>query len=263
VEETAEQLYEQISRLRSEHRYQEAEASLARLRSLADAEPLLHTFLGDLALEARQWSDAELHYETARAAGASSISLFQNLGVALFRQGRFAEASDAFAVSARLDPNDEIHARNLARGVAEQIAAPVLLLTWITWGEISGLLDPSIDPEFFRGFTVVWLTVMAVGVFWLRRRILSLDPVTWTQCRHAWSRWKWHWLCHIALILVYAAALIVTLAMTLASVLHGPKEAGLGSLTAAMIYALAVIVTCGSTVYMVRRRKGCRSDEQA
>jgi tetratricopeptide (TPR) repeat protein len=71
-----------------------------------------HYYLGDVAIQAKRWSDAARHYERAVTAERGVMSYvdqdaaLQNLGVAYLQQGRFDDARSAFQRALALQTMD-------------------------------------------------------------------------------------------------------------------------------------------------------------
>jgi tetratricopeptide (TPR) repeat protein len=96
-----------------------AEAAFACLLALApeDAETWITASL--IALDSRNPAMAEDHARRAVALDPVSPEAWNNLGVALQRQGRLKDAVGAYRQSARLDPSQGLSRRNLSRsGIA-------------------------------------------------------------------------------------------------------------------------------------------------
>jgi tetratricopeptide (TPR) repeat protein len=105
----------------AEDRQQQAAAdTIARARALAPDDPTVAVKESYVAIRARRWSIAEQAARRALDVRPDDPDALNNLGVALERQGRRAEALELYASSAREAPSG-LGADN-ARGVAKRIA---------------------------------------------------------------------------------------------------------------------------------------------
>jgi tetratricopeptide (TPR) repeat protein len=94
--------------------------AIERARAIQPDDPLVAIGESYVALAARRWADAEAAARRALAADPESTDAMNNLGVALERQGRRAEALDLYARASGSDPGG-VGADN-ARATAKRIA---------------------------------------------------------------------------------------------------------------------------------------------
>ncbi|HEY6006460.1 MAG TPA: tetratricopeptide repeat protein [Anaeromyxobacter sp.] len=101
----ARSLFAAGNHLVSEKRYAEGEQVLRRAIELDPANPAPYVDLGNLALDLGRPEDAERWYLTALSRAGPHPQVFYNLGIALRRQKRHAEAERAYQSALRLRPD--------------------------------------------------------------------------------------------------------------------------------------------------------------
>ena len=77
-----------------------------------------HARLGDVAFNARRFTDAEAHYRAYLSTSPGDEKAVTNLGIALASQGKIAEALVQFRRAVELNPNSAAAQQNLARAQA-------------------------------------------------------------------------------------------------------------------------------------------------
>ncbi len=98
--------------LRLEHRA-EAREFLAQLVERGANSPILHNVVGELYYYDEVFESAKDHFRAAGRLGYAPA--YNNLGVVLFRQGRFAEARSAFEQCLKIDANHQGAGANLEK----------------------------------------------------------------------------------------------------------------------------------------------------
>jgi len=144
-----------------------------RLGAIAPDRVFSHQAFGLVALVSRQWSCAEAHFRRALAIDPQDVEVLNNLGVALFRQGRHLEALERLHDAARLDPTSDLTKANLQGALGWHLRPMVLLITLcafvVAWGRLDHMHSP-LAPAVLIG-------IAAVGTGWLlwrRARIRAL-----------------------------------------------------------------------------------------
>jgi len=101
--------------LRLEQR-QEARVFLKSLLQQGATNPAIHDALGELCYYDQLYQEAIGHFTEAAKHGI--VSAFNNLGVVLYHQGRYAEARDAFEKCLAADPSHRGARTNLEKSLA-------------------------------------------------------------------------------------------------------------------------------------------------
>jgi tetratricopeptide (TPR) repeat protein len=106
-------------------RLERRDAARQTLHELIDGEmgvinPELHNALGELYCYDNLFEEAKAHFRQAAAAGLASGH--NNAGVVLFREGRYAEAREAFEQCLKLNPGDQGARRNLDKVLKHMIS---------------------------------------------------------------------------------------------------------------------------------------------
>lgn len=154
-----------------------AAEAIDRARSLAPHDPAVAVQESYVAIQARRWPDAEAAARRALEARPDDPDALNNLGVALERQGRRAEALDLYASSAREAPsgvgadNARESARRLA-GVATISAIGVAVLVGLRQ---AGTAAFDSVPGSWKGPAIGFGVVVVAGVIVMSERAKKRD----------------------------------------------------------------------------------------
>jgi len=158
-------------------RLDEARAAAEQAVALDPEDAILRTHLGDLAL-ATSPAAAEQHYRASLAVNPGSAHTLNNLGVALTRQGRGADAALAFKAAVLVDPTLTIARENTHATVAELLGGGVLVAGLAA---VQGfrILSFDLGERTLTGIAlaVVFGLAYAAGLRWYRRwKLGRRDP---------------------------------------------------------------------------------------
>jgi len=169
-----------------------ARSELETALRLAPENPLSHRVAGDIHLEQKSNAAAEAAYRRALALDASRADTFNNLAVALEKQGKKEEAKLAFKSAVLLDPTLRLSKVNLRRALGMGLGrigrlGLLGLYLWVLVAAFRGLLtdtrlgyeDEVASAAAARDFVIAAVgapLLVAAGamMFWvIRRRRLS------------------------------------------------------------------------------------------
>ncbi|HET7421728.1 MAG TPA: tetratricopeptide repeat protein [Candidatus Dormibacteraeota bacterium] len=127
--------------------HSEAWVAAQKVLELAPERGDSHQLAGRVAIALRKWSVAESASREALRLDPNDWSAMNNLGVALLRQGRRAEATQAYDRAAQMNPAAEIPRQNIVRAsrthhgprlvldllliLLMPVMAPVILVRWL------------------------------------------------------------------------------------------------------------------------------------
>jgi tetratricopeptide (TPR) repeat protein len=146
-----------------------------------------HRARAELALRARRWSEAQSELEALLVTTPDDPMAWNELGVALERQGKRREAVEAYARSSALRPTAEVPGRNLINEMQRYLGFAAAIALFKIVDLLLHVLPLSAGAREAAALIALFLLALGALAYYQRRRD-ALPPETWRTYKSEMAR---------------------------------------------------------------------------
>ena len=233
-----------------------------RLRGLAPGLAISYELLGEVHLKLGNYQAAEENCRKALAINPQSYAGLNNLGVAVQKQGRRAEAIDLFHRAAKVDPDHAAARSNLKRAV-ERYLRPGAVFLFVFYVFIQAVSRGNGTLSVPEGVVLTVLVVGGIVAYWLwnqrRRKSVAPEVMAYVEAEQKRSR---NDLLLIAITTLVTVAAGFMLFASIAGTLADSKRYALSATDIIADIALSLILI-GTWTFFIRRALRIRRQRRA